>query len=81
MAAAGMTPAQVIVASTKNSAEVLLLSDTGTLQAGKRADFIVLTRTRWRTSRITRKISAGVLNGAAVDSCRAPGPALRGGNR
>ena len=42
MVAAGMTPAQVIVAATRNSAEFLRLADTGTLQAGKSADFIVL---------------------------------------
>src|SRR6266849_324560 len=42
MVAAGMTPAQVIVAATRNGAELLRIADAGTLQAGKSADFIVL---------------------------------------
>ena len=42
MVTAGMTSMQVIVAATRNSAELLRLADTGTLQAGKSADFIVL---------------------------------------
>ena len=37
-----MTPAQVIVAATRNGAEFLRLADAGTLEAGKSADFIVL---------------------------------------
>jgi len=39
---AGMTPMQVIVAATRNGAEFLHIQDTGTLQAGKSADFMVL---------------------------------------
>src|SRR5262249_38410956 len=42
MVAAGMTPMQVIIAATKNAAEFLKMSDTGTLEVGKNADFIVL---------------------------------------
>ena len=42
MVAAGMTPAQVIVAATRNSAEFLRLTDAGTIAAGKSADFVVL---------------------------------------
>src|SRR5678815_951652 len=37
MVAAGMTPAQVIVAATRNAAEFLKLTDAGTLEAGKSA--------------------------------------------
>jgi imidazolonepropionase-like amidohydrolase len=46
-----MTPMQVIVAATRNSAEFLQLADAGTLEAGKSADFIVLDATRWTTLR------------------------------
>ena len=42
MVAAGMTPADVIVAATGTSAEFLGLSDMGTVATGKSADFVVL---------------------------------------
>ena len=67
MVAAGMTPMQVIVAATRNSAEFLRLNDTGTLQAGKSADFIVLDANPLDDITNTRRISAVVLRGAAVD--------------
>ncbi len=44
MVVAGMTPMQVIVAATRNSAEYLRIADAGTLQAGKSADFIAQIR-------------------------------------
>ncbi len=67
MVAAGMTPMQVIVAATRNSAEFLRLADTGTLQAGKSADFIVLDANPLDDITNTRRISQVVLRGAAVD--------------
>ena len=67
MVAAGMTPMQVIVAATRNSAEFLRLADTGTLQAGKSADFIVLDANPLDDIGHPRRISAVVLRGAAVD--------------
>jgi imidazolonepropionase-like amidohydrolase len=67
MVVAGMTPMQVIVASTRNSAEFLRLNDTGTLQAGKSADFIVLDANPLDDITNTRRISAVYLRGAAVD--------------
>src|SRR5882672_11466002 len=66
MVVAGMTPMQVIVAATRNSAEYLRL-DGGTLQAGKSADFIVLDANPLDDITNTRRISAVVLRGAAVD--------------
>lgn len=42
MVAAGMTPHQVIVAATSGSAAAMGLDDTGVLEAGRRADFLVL---------------------------------------
>ena len=42
MVAAGMAPADVIVAATRTSAEALGLDQLGTIAAGKSADFIVL---------------------------------------
>src|SRR5688500_3252219 len=67
MVAAGMTPMQVIVAATRNGAEFLRLSDAGTLQGGKSADFIVLDANPLDDIANTRRISAVILRGAPVD--------------
>jgi len=67
MVTAGMTPMQVIVASTRNSAEFLRMTDAGTLQAGKSADFIVLDANPLDDITNTRRISSVYLRGAAVD--------------
>jgi imidazolonepropionase-like amidohydrolase len=67
MVMAGMTPAQVIVAATRNGAEFLHMSDAGTLQTGKSADFIVLDANPLEDITNTRRISQVVLRGAAVD--------------
>jgi imidazolonepropionase-like amidohydrolase len=67
MVAAGMSPSDVIVASTKNAAEFLKMPDAGTIAAGKRADFIVLDANPLDDIRNTRKISDVYLRGAAVD--------------
>jgi imidazolonepropionase-like amidohydrolase len=67
MVLAGMTPMQVIVAATRNSAEFLKIGEAGTLQAGKSADFIVLDANPLDDISNTRRISAVVLRGAAAD--------------
>jgi len=67
MVTAGMTPMQVIVAATRNGADLLRLADTGTLQAGKSADFIVLDANPLDDITNTRRISQVILRGAAVD--------------
>jgi imidazolonepropionase-like amidohydrolase len=67
MVSAGMTPMQVIVAATRNSAEFLRLADAGTLQAGKSADFIVLDANPLDDITNTRRISTVILRGVAVD--------------
>jgi len=67
MVAAGMTPAQVIVAATRNSAEWLHLPDVGAVQAGKSADFLVLDANPLDNITNTRRISAVYLRGSAVD--------------
>jgi imidazolonepropionase-like amidohydrolase len=67
MVSAGMTPMQVIVAATRNSAEFLRLADAGTVEAGKSADFIVLDANPLDDITNTRRISSVILRGAAVD--------------
>ena len=67
MVVAGMTPMQVIVAATRNGAELLRIAGAGTLEAGNSADFIVLDANPLDDISNTRRISQVVLRGAAVD--------------
>lgn len=67
MVAAGMTPAQVLVAATRNGAEFLKLTDLGTIAAGKSADFIVLDANPLDDIKNTRRIADVYLRGVAVD--------------
>lgn len=67
MVASGMTPMQVLVAATKNGAEFLRMSDTGTIAVGKNADLLVLDGNPAQDITNTRKISAVYLKGVAVD--------------
>lgn len=43
MAAAGLSPSQILASATRDAATCLELDDVGTLEAGKWADFIVVT--------------------------------------
>jgi imidazolonepropionase-like amidohydrolase len=44
MAEAGLTPMEVLVASTRNAARAMGREDFGTLEVGKLADLVVLDR-------------------------------------
>jgi imidazolonepropionase-like amidohydrolase len=70
MVAAGMTPANAIVAATRTSAEVMRLDQLGTIAAGKSADFIVLDANPHDAITNTRGISRVYLRGQEVDRAR-----------
>jgi imidazolonepropionase-like amidohydrolase len=67
MVAAGMTPAQAIVAATSRAAEFVGLADRGTIAAGKRADLMVLDADPLADIRNTRRIARIYIAGVEVD--------------
>jgi imidazolonepropionase-like amidohydrolase len=67
MVASGMTPAQVIVAATGAAAELMLLTDAGTVAPGKAASFIVLEANPLDDIANTRRIRDVWLRGERID--------------
>src|SRR3989442_2471254 len=67
LAKAGMTPSDVIVASTRLAAETLKLDQLGTVAPNKSADFVVLNANPLENIANTRKIFKVYLRGAEVD--------------
>ena len=67
MVASGMTPAQVLVAATRNAAELMGLTDAGTITARKSADFVVLDGNPLDDITNTRRIATVYLRGTEVD--------------
>ena len=70
MVAAGMTPAQVLVAATRTSAEILGLDELGMVAVGKSADFVVLDANPLDDITNSRKIASVYLHGRAIDRAK-----------
>ena len=64
---AGLTPSQALVAGTATSAKAMnLLADRGTLEVGKRADFVLVSGKPWETISDVRRTERVFLDGQAV---------------
>jgi imidazolonepropionase-like amidohydrolase len=69
----GMTPAQAIVAATKNGAIASKgLAEFGTIEAGKRADLLILDANPLADITNLRKLSTVMRDGRAIDRERLP---------
>jgi imidazolonepropionase-like amidohydrolase len=67
MVATGMSPADVLVAATRNAAAFLKLDDAGTVAPGKIGSFIVLEANPLDDITNTRKIRDVYLRGDKLD--------------
>lgn len=67
MVTAGLSPAEVIVAATRDAAAMLRLDQLGTVATGKSADFMVLDANPLDDIRNVRRIARVYLRGQEVD--------------
>ena len=67
MVESGLTPAQVLRASTLDAARAMKVDGVGTLAKGAWADFVVLNQDPLQDIRNTRAISAVWIAGNQVD--------------
>jgi imidazolonepropionase-like amidohydrolase len=75
MAAGGLTPAQVLTATTSSAAELLQVADdTGTITPGKRADIVVLAGDPFDLANIKGNIRAVYSGGTRVRGAAAHQP-------
>jgi imidazolonepropionase-like amidohydrolase len=74
MAAGGLTPAQVLAATTSSAAELLQVADeTGTIMPGKRADIVVLAGDPFELASLKGNIRAVYAGGTEVRGSGATG--------
>lgn len=66
MARGGLTPEQVLLSATRDAARCLRLPDVGTLEPGKRADFVVLNADPLADIRNAREIEAVWVGGVEI---------------
>lgn len=67
MVAAGMSPADVLVAATRNAAAAAGLPDVGTIAPGQQADFVVLEGNPLDDITNTRRIETVYLGGSEIE--------------
>jgi imidazolonepropionase-like amidohydrolase len=67
MVMGGLTPAEALLAATRTAAEILDLPQSGTIAAGRSADFVVLDGNPLADITNTRRISKVYLRGKEVD--------------
>lgn len=76
----GLTPAEAIVAATRNSAAAVRANDRGTIAEGKIADLVLVEGEPWRNIADVRKVRRVWIGGREVDrdalqrEIAAPGP-------
>lgn len=64
---AGLTPSEALIAGTATSARAMnLLVDRGTLEKGKRADFVLIAGQPWSNIADVRKVDRVFIDGKAV---------------
>jgi imidazolonepropionase-like amidohydrolase len=67
MAKGGMTPAQVLAATTSSAAELLgVAEELGTLEPGKRADMVVVDGDPFELATVGERVVAVVQDGRLV---------------
>lgn len=73
MERAGLTPRQVLLSATRDAALCLRLPELGTLEAGKRADFVVLGADPLAEIRNAREIESVWIGGVPVEGAGSGG--------